>query len=253
VLKVINKHFPSLDPLTAPSSEEKYLEGLVASLTSVDEKVDEVLTPIRKKLAKTLAIQELTETALVKCTERTSQWHHRAVNAVEQGNDELAKQALARKLHYQNEVEIYSKQLATTKLEIDAIRDILIQTEATTQNVSRKMQLFISRAKIAAGTSKAHRKTAAALRNAALSKLDTQIYELQDVSDKDLIPLSLLAVGNLSKLFASVEIEVLSLEAHVIHWNTSPRPHQNPKETDDAIQRELNLMKKSQENDQPIP
>ena len=245
----VKKHVPALDPLWAPSSEERYLEGLLTAVESADARVMDIIVPARKVIAKILATQKELEKKLASSSQHVIRWHDRATLAVQQNNDDLAKQALGKKLFYQEEVVKLSKEIKDSKVICDSMQDILFKLDAARDLFYRKKITLAARAKAAAALSQVHRKIAAANRQAFFSHIDLQVREMENISGTELVSLSQSALKNFSNLLNGIDNEVLAMEAHVAHCNTTTKSQSS--HVQEAVQRELDELKKSRDETQP--
>jgi phage shock protein A len=246
----IRKRFPFLESLMTQSTEEKYLDGLIASLEAARLKIHATAIPLHRTMAQAEELQKELLTALEKSNADVSRWHERASLAVTQENDELAKQALEQKLRYQKQAEIFSSILAENKSFIDAMRENLEQVKSAKELFHQRTYVLTLKARHAAAMAQIHRKLAANHRQQALSEINLQILELQGHEDEKLISSSQTLINNLSQIFDEVELEISAMESPVSFWDKNSRPREKRHHDADALKRELDKMKKAQEDDQ---
>ncbi len=113
------------------------------------------LIQLRQAVAQTIATEKQLEQQLKKNQEQSLTWQNRAALAVEQNNDDLARQALSRKQQYTQAIAALEEQLKKQKNITTTLRQRLNDLEVEVQKAYTKKQVLIARDKAALATSKA--------------------------------------------------------------------------------------------------
>jgi phage shock protein A len=110
------------------------------------------------KEAVTVAVtnEKMLETQLQKNKDDLALWEKRAVMAVEQNNDDLARQCIAKKKEFAEHVQSLANQLAEQKNSTTAMKQKLSEIEEEYREFKVKKQAMLARAKAADGVAKAN-------------------------------------------------------------------------------------------------
>lgn len=110
------------------------------------------------KEAVTVAVtnEKMLETQLQKNKDDLALWEKRAVMAVEQNNDDLARQCIAKKKEFAEHVQSLTSQLAEQKNSTTAMKQKLSEIEEEYREFKVKKQAMLARAKAADGVAKAN-------------------------------------------------------------------------------------------------
>jgi len=162
------------------------------------------LIQVRQAVAQAIATEKQLEQQLQKNRDQTETWHNRAAMAVQQGNDDLAKQALQRKQQYSQAATELETQLKSQKESTTKLRQSLTDLEAEVQKAYTKKQVLIARDKAAQANVKASEILAKTTANGALSVIDKMETKVQEREAKALA-LQDLSGDNLEKQFKSYE------------------------------------------------
>lgn len=110
------------------------------------------------KEAVTVAVtnEKMLETQLQKNKDDLALWEKRAVMAVEQNNDDLARQCIAKKKEFAEHVQSLTNQLAEQKNSTTAMKQKLSEIEEEYREFKVKKQAMLARAKAADGVAKAN-------------------------------------------------------------------------------------------------
>lgn len=138
------------------------------------------LIQVRQAVAQAIATEKQLEQQLQKNKDQAATWQNRAAMAVQQNNDDLARQALQRKQQYAQassdlETQLKSQREATSKL-----RQQLTDLESEVQKAYTKKQVLIARDKAAQATSKASEilsKTTAGGAMSVIEKMEQKVNE----------------------------------------------------------------------------
>lgn len=114
------------------------------------------LIQVRQAVAQAIATEKQLEQQLQKNKDQAATWQNRAAMAVQQGNDDLARQALQRKQQYTQAAADLEEQLKVQKEATATLRQRLTELEGEVQKFYTKKQVLIARDKAATATTKAN-------------------------------------------------------------------------------------------------
>lgn len=175
------------------------------------------LIQVRQAVAQAIATEKQLEQQLQKNKDQAETWQNRAAMAVQQGNDDLAKQALQRRQQYVQAATDLETQLKSQKDSTTTLRQRLTDLEAEVQKAYTKKQVLIARDKAAQATSKANEilsKTTSSGAMSVMEKMETKVLEREAKA----AALSELSGDTLDKQFKNfegktdVEMELLALK-----------------------------------------
>ena len=138
------------------------------------------LIQVRQAVAQAIATEKQLEQQLQKNKDQAETWQNRAAMAVQQGNDDLAKQALQRRQQYVQAAGDLETQLKAQKENTSGLRQRLTDLEAEVQKAYTKKQVLIARDKAAQATSKANEilsKTSSSGAMSVIEKMETKVQE----------------------------------------------------------------------------
>lgn len=138
------------------------------------------LIQVRQAVAQAIATEKQLEQQLQKNKDQAETWQNRAAMAVQQNNDELAKQALQRRQQYVQAATDLEVQLKAQRETTSTLRQRLTDLEAEVQKAYTKKQVLIARDKAAQATSKANEilsKTTASGAMSVIEKMETKVQE----------------------------------------------------------------------------
>ena len=178
------------------------------------------LIQVRQAVAQAIATEKQLEQQLQKNKDQAATWQNRAAMAVQQGNDDLARQALQRKQHYAQSVTDLEAQLKGQKEATAGLRQRLTELESEVQKAYTKKQVLIARDKAAQATSKANEilsKTTASGALSVMERMESKVAE----KEARAAALAELSGDTLEKQFKSfegqsdVEMELLALKGQM--------------------------------------
>jgi phage shock protein A len=178
------------------------------------------LTQVRQAVAQAIATEKQLEQQLQKSKDQATTWQNRATMAVQQGNDDLARQALQRKQQYASAVTDLEAQLKTQKEATSTLRQRLTDLENEVQKAYTKKQVLIARDKAAQATSKANEILSKSTANGALSIMEKMEQKVNEREAKA-AALSELGADQLDQKFKSfeghtdIEAELAALKGQV--------------------------------------
>ncbi|MEW5819851.1 MAG: PspA/IM30 family protein [Cyanobacteriota bacterium] len=116
----------------------------------------EQLMNAKKQVATSIADEKRLKSQLEKEIEQSQHWEKRAMQAVEAGNDELAREALARKAEHDNNTQQFRDQWEGQKQSVDKLKDSLRLLNKKIEEAKRKKNLLVAKAKRAEAQKKIH-------------------------------------------------------------------------------------------------
>ncbi|MDR3612487.1 MAG: PspA/IM30 family protein [Candidatus Obscuribacterales bacterium] len=162
------------------------------------------LVQVRQAVAQAIATEKQLELQLQKNNEQAATWQNRAAMAVQQGNDDLAKQALQRRQQYVSAASDLETQLKAQRESVASLRQKLLDLEQEVSKAYSKKQVLIARDKAAQATSKANEilsKTTASGAMSVIERMETKVQEREAKA----AALNELGTDQLDKQFKSFE------------------------------------------------
>lgn len=175
------------------------------------------LIQVRQAVALAIATEKQLEQQLQKNKDQAETWQNRAAMAVQQGNDDLAKQALQRRQQYVQAATDLETQLKSQRESTVTLRQRLTDLEAEVQKAYTKKQVLIARDKAAQATSKANEilsKTTSSGAMSVIEKMETKVQEREAKA----AALAELSTDSLDKQFknfegkSDIDMELLALK-----------------------------------------
>jgi phage shock protein A len=172
------------------------------------------LIQVRQAVAQAIATEKQLENQLTKNKDQAATWHNRATMAVQQGNDDLARQALQRKQQYAQAAADLETQLKSQREATNTLRQRLTELEGEVQKAYTKKQVLIARDKAAQATSKANEILSKSSADGALSVIEKMEQKVQEREAKA-SAMAELGTDQLDKKFKSFEGQV-DIEAELM-------------------------------------
>jgi len=119
---------------------EKMLNQLIIEM-------NEQLIESKKAVAMAIADEKKLEREKDNQYAQSKEWERKAMLAVTNGKDDLAKEALLRKQEYDTAAVEYQKQWETQKTSVDQLKESLRELQNKIEEAQRKKNLLIARAK----------------------------------------------------------------------------------------------------------
>ena len=165
------------------------------------------LIQVRQAVAQAIAAEKQLESQLQKNKDQAATWQNRAALAVQQNNDDLARQALQRKQQYSQAAVDLEQQLKVQKEATSSLRQRLTELEGEVQKFYTKKQVLIARDKAATATSKANEIVSKTTANGAMSMIERMEQKVSEKESKA-AALSELGADTLDKKFSNFEGQV---------------------------------------------
>lgn len=135
------------DLLDKAEDPEKMLDQILRDMQSA-------IGEARGQVAEMIAQQRMIESDVQRATSLASEWENKARAAVQQGRDELARDALRRKADYHKNVELYQQQLDTQRNLVTKLKDDLAKLEFKYDDALRRRDELVARSRRAAAQQK---------------------------------------------------------------------------------------------------
>ncbi len=152
--------------------------SLLLSQTYEDLKTS--LIQVRQAMAQAIAMEKQIEIQLKKDQEQIQTWHNRAAMAVQQGQDDMAKQALQRKQQFVNSATERATLLVNQHQAVEAMEQRVTDLEAEVERARSKKDMLIVRDKVAQATGKANELLSKTTVNSAFSVMDRMEEKVQE-------------------------------------------------------------------------
>ncbi len=149
-------------------------------LEQMQTELQQNLIQVRQAVAQAIATEKQLEQTLQKNKDQAATWQNRAALAVQQNNDDLARQALQRKQQYAAAAAELEKQLEQQRAATASLRQRLTELEAEVQKAYTKKQVLIARDKAAQATTKANEilsKTTASGAMSVMERMEQKVSE----------------------------------------------------------------------------
>ena len=198
------------DMIGKAEKPEKMLNQLIIEM-------NEQLIESKKAVAMAIADEKKLEREKDNQIAQSKEWERKAMLAVTNGKDDLAKEALLRKKEYDIAGEEYQKQWEAQKASVDSLKESLRELQNKIEEAQRKKNLLIARAKRAEAQQKIQDtiSTVSGNRSAfeAFDRMAAKVDQMEAMADasKELEDLS--NSTNLEKQFKELEKSDASADA----------------------------------------
>lgn len=143
--------------------------------------MNEQLLTAKKQVATSIADEKRLQAQLEKETEQIKHWETRAMQAVEAGDDELAKEALVRKTEHETNAEEFRKQWEGQKASVDKLKESLRMLNKKIEEAKRKKNLLIAKAKRSEAQKKINETMAGLSDTSAFEAFDRMSEKVDDL------------------------------------------------------------------------
>ncbi len=195
IWRVIRANINSL--MNQAEDPEKILEQAV-------EDMQQDLISMRQGVAQAIATQKRTERQMAQNRATADQWRRRAQLALEKGDENLAREALARRQSYQNNAQTLQAQVEQQKEIINKLKQDMRTLETKISEAKTKKDMYIARARSAVASQKIQELSGNINTGSALSafeRMEEKVMELEAGSEA----IGELGADNLEKKFAALE------------------------------------------------
>ncbi|MDR2595810.1 MAG: PspA/IM30 family protein [Treponema sp.] len=178
-------------------------------LNQIIIEMNEQLIESKKAVAMAIADEKKLEREKDNQFAQAKDWERKAILAVNNGKDDLAKEALLRKQEYDNAAAEYQKQWEAQKNSVEQLKESLRELQKKIEEAQRKKNLLIARAKRAEAQQKIQDTISTVSGNKsafeAFDRMSAKVDQMEAMADasKELEDLS--KDTNLEKRFAELE------------------------------------------------
>jgi phage shock protein A len=190
------------DMIGKAEKTEKMLNQLIIEM-------NEQLIESKRAVAMAIADEKKLEREKDNQFTQAQEWERKAMLAVTNGKDDLAKEALLRKQEYDRSAAEYQKQWEAQKTSVDSLKESLRELQNKIEEAQRKKNLLIARAKRAEAQQKIQNTISNVTENRsafdAFDRMAAKVDQMEAMADaaKELGDLS--KEANLEKRFAELE------------------------------------------------
>ena len=183
---------------------------LEQTCTELNEQVNKV----EQAVVQAMATEKQLERELQKNKKEAESWHQRATMAVQQGNDELARQALQRKQQHGAAAADLETQLTAQKEGTVRLRQQLTDLKSEVQKANTKKSVIVARHKAATATAKANEIMSKSSSDGAMATFERMEQKVAMLEAKSQA-MSELAGDQVGKNFKNFE-EQMDIEAELM-------------------------------------
>jgi len=221
ILRVIRANINSL--VGQAEDPEKILEQTV-------EDMQQDLIQMRQAVAGAIATQKRTERQCSQNQSTGEEWYRRAQMALQQGNEDLARQALTKRKSYQETAEALQAQVEQQNVIVTKLKQDMRTLESKISEAKTKKDMYIARARSAQASQRLNEMLGSVNTGNALSafeRMEEKVMQLEAQSEA----IASLGTDDLEKKFLSIEDagdidkELASMKAQIM---TGTDPAQLP-------------------------
>ena len=140
----LTEHYPILSNVNNSTNKTEKPEKI---LNQHIIEMKEHLVESKKAVALAVAEEKKLEREKNSLCAKALNWERKAMLAVNNGKDDLAKEALLRKLEFDNAAEEYQRQWESQKISVEQLKESLRELQNKIDEAQRKKNLLIARAK----------------------------------------------------------------------------------------------------------
>jgi phage shock protein A len=149
-------------------------------LTQVLIDMREQLTQAKQEVAVAIADERKLKAQMEEEQKLSSDWEHRAVLAIREGRDDLAKQALVRQQEHGERALAYEDQWERLSAETERLKDSLRQLNDKIEEAKRKKNLLVAKQKRAQAQKRIHDTMAGLSDRSAFETFDRMAEKIED-------------------------------------------------------------------------
>ncbi|HAJ58911.1 MAG TPA: phage shock protein A [Cyanobacteria bacterium UBA8543] len=195
IMRLIRANLNSL--IGQAEDPEKVLEQ------TVDEMQQDLIT-LRQAVAQAIATQKRTERQASLAESTAQEWYNRAQLALSHGDENLAREALARRKSYQETAKVMRTQLTQEAGIVTKLKENMRALESKISEAKTKKDLYIARARSAQASQKINQMLGNVGTGSALSafeRMEEKVLQLEAQSEA----LQELGTDELEKRYAALE------------------------------------------------
>jgi len=195
ILRVIRANLNAL--IGQAEDPEKILEQTVMDM-------QDDLVQLRQAVAQAIATQKRTERQAHQAQSTAEEWYRRAQVALQQGNETLAREALARRKSYQDTATAMSAQVEQQSTVVARLKKDMQTLESKIAEARTKKDMYIARARSAQATQRLNEMLGGVNTSSSLSafeRMEEKVLQLEAQSEA----IAELGTDDLQKQFAALE------------------------------------------------
>jgi phage shock protein A len=163
------------------------INDAIARAENPEKMLNQVLIDMREQLARAkqevavaIADERKLKAQMEEEQKHASDWEHRAVLAVREGRDDLAKQALLRQQEHADRAFAYEEQWQRLAEETERLKDSLRQLNDKIEEAKRKKNLLVAKQKRAQAQKRIHETMAGLSDRSAFETFDRMAEKIED-------------------------------------------------------------------------
>lgn len=221
ILRVIRANLNSL--IGQAEDPEKILEQTVMDM-------QEDLVQVQQAVAQAIATQKRTERQAAQSQSNAEEWYGRAQLALQQDNEALAREALARRKSYQDTATALTAQVEQQSTVVARLKKDMQALQSKISEARTKKDMFIARARSAQATQRLNEMLGGVNTTSSLSafeRMEEKVLQLEAQSEA----IAELGTDDLQKQFAQLEAssdvdaELTAMKAQLAPGKESPPQH----------------------------
>jgi phage shock protein A len=138
------------------------------------------LIQVKTQVAAAIADERLLQKRYEENQKKADEWQRKAELAVERGQDDLAKEALSRKISYQQVADGFKQQWTEQSAQVEQLKEALAQLEAKIAEANTKKDLLIARSRRAKAETNIRKTLAGVDAGGALSEFERMEEKVEE-------------------------------------------------------------------------
>lgn len=219
VSRVVRANLNSL--ISQAEDPEKILEQTVLEM-------QDDLIQLRQAVAQAIATQKRTERQSSQAGTTADEWYRRAQLALQKGDEELAREALARRKSYQETADALKSQIQQQKGVVGKLKENMMKLENKLSEAKTKKDLYIARARSAKASQQLNEMLNRVGTNRALNAFERMEEKVMQLEAQAEATAELNSGDDVEKQFRSLESgsdidsELAALKAQLTGGNSLP-------------------------------
>jgi phage shock protein A len=191
------------DLIRRAENPEKMLNQLIADMRGQ-------LAKAKQEVASAIADEKKVQQQVEKEKQQADEWERRAVMAVQQGRDDLAKQALLRHNEHLQNAQALHETWMRQKAETESLKNSLRQLNEKIEEAKRKKNILLARQKRAEAQERIHRTMSSISDKSAFDSFERMAEKIEEQERKALAAAEIseeLSGDDLSREFQALEFQ----------------------------------------------
>ena len=153
-------------------------------LNQITTEMQEQLVKVKQQVATTIALEKRLHKDSENAQEQAESWEEKATLALQQGKEDLAREALVRRNEHGSLAEDYKVQWEKQKVAVEGLKENLRTLERKIEEARRKKDLLIARQKRAKAQKLIHETMAGMKENSAFESFDRMEQKVTDTETR---------------------------------------------------------------------